>query len=170
MEGGITDPEKRMTKTIGWRIQGNLCVAKTGKFDSATRNAIHEAKLGGNQSSPNARPFTNIKNEIVNSLEADKFYRAKGCSLDPSGVNRGYRTAFEKFAFPSGAAVVSLQVLLEACDSNLTEHNGTFDGPTRTAIKVAKGKLSAARKSGLTDLKTDTLNASSYNAISRTCR
>ncbi|MGT2438303.1 hypothetical protein ACU4GH_23790 [Bradyrhizobium betae] len=171
MAGGITTTEQNMPKSIGESIQSNLCVAPSATFDGVTRDAIQQAKLGANQSGPGERPFDNTRNQIASPTEAQAFRGARPCSLDMSGVDRGYRTAFEKFTFAGEPGVVSLQQLLALCDPNLKDKfSGKFDPLTRAAIKVAKTKLTAARKAGLPDPDTDTLNDKSYNAISLTCR
>ena len=171
MDGGLTDTERRTPLSIGQSIQANLCVPQlTARFDPIMRGAIQQAKLGGNQSGPSAQPFNNTRDQIVSAPELQIFLGARPCSSDKIGIERGYRTAFEKFAFPEEAAVTTLQNLLALCDPNLKVITGKFDEPTRTAIKVAKGKVNATRRAGLTDLDTETLNDKSYNAISRTCR
>jgi hypothetical protein len=171
MTEGVTDTERNMPKSIGGSIQSNLCVTPSTSFDDATRDAIQQAKLGANQSGPAERPFNNTKNQIASAAEAQIFRGSRPCNLDMSGVDRGYRTAFEKFTFAGEAGVASLQQLLALCDPNLKDKfTGKFDGLTRAAIKVAKTKVNPTRKAGLTDLDTDTLNDKSYNAISLTCR
>jgi hypothetical protein len=171
MADGVTDSERNMPKSVGRSIQSNLCVAPSASFDDATRDAIQQAKVGANESGPGERLFKNTKNQIASAAEAQIFFGSRPCNLDTSGVDRGYHTAFEKFTFAGEAGVVSLQQLLALCDPNLKDKfSGKFDAPTRAAIKVAKTKLSQARKNGLTDFDTDTLNDKSYNAISLTCR
>jgi hypothetical protein len=170
MTDGVTDFERNMRRSVGEDIQSNLCVPRSASFDDVTRDAIQQAKMGANQSGPGERPFDNIKNQIASRLEAQKLRSARTCSLDMSGVDRGYRTAFEKFTFPSEAGVVSLQKLLAFCDPNLKDKfSGKFDPLTRAAIAVAKTKLSQAAKAKLTDLNEDTLNDKSYNEISLKC-
>jgi hypothetical protein len=167
---GRTDTERNTTTSIGQSIQSNLCVAPSTSFET-TRDAIEQAKLGANQSGPGKRPFDNTENQIVSAAEAQIFRGSRPCNLDMSGVDRGYHTAFEKFAFANEAGVVSLQQILAVCDPNLKDKfSGRFDEPTRTAITVAKNKVKQAKKFGLTDPDTDTLNDKSYNAISRTCK
>jgi hypothetical protein len=168
MTGGSTDSERDMPKSRGESIQANLCVVPNAAFDPATREAIRQAKVGGNQSSATAAPFANNKNQIMSSVEAQIFLGSRPCSFDMSGTDRGYQTAFEKFRFADDGGVRSLQRVLAACDATLKE-SGRFDGFTRTAIKVAKSKLSPARKADLTDLETDTLNDRSFRAVSLTC-
>jgi hypothetical protein len=171
MTGGVTEAEQNMPKSIGASIQSNLCVTPSISFDDATRDAIQQAKLGGNQSGPGERPFNNTKSQITGPVEAQIFRASRPCSIDMSGVVRGYRTAFEKFTFAGEAGVVSLQQALALCDPNLKDKfSGKFDPLTRAAIKVAKTKINPTRKAGLTDPDTDTLNDKSYNAISLTCR
>jgi hypothetical protein len=168
---GVTDVERRIPVSVGQSIQANLCVQRSKSFDGPTRDAIQQAKRGANQSGPSERPFTNTKNEIVSAAEAQFFQRSRPCAVDTSGVDRGYMTAFEKYTFAGDAGVVSLQQLLVFCDPDLKDKfTGKFDGPTRAAIKVAKSKINATRRAGLTDLSTDTLNDTSYDAILRTCR
>jgi hypothetical protein len=169
--GGQNAIEKKLPMSTFRNIQANLCVAKTGTFDDATRNALRQAKLGDTQSGPNAMTFDNTDKQIASAVEAEVFVRKKPCSIDETGADRGYKTAFEKFAFPEEGGITSLQTMLAKCDPTLADKfSGKFDPPTRAAIKVAKSKLSPGRRNGLTDLDTDTLNDSSYNAISRTCR
>lgn len=171
MMEGLTDSERKMSKSVGRSIQSNLCVAPSTSFDDATRDAIQQAKVGANQSGPSERPFNNTRNQIASAAEAQIFFRSRPCNLDMSGVDRGYRTAFEKFTFAGEAGVASLQQLLALCDPNLRDKfTGKFDPLTRAAIKVAKTKVNPARRTGLTDPDTDTLNDKSYNAISLTCR
>jgi hypothetical protein len=171
MEGALTDSERGMPRSVGESIQANLCVVQTATFDPATRIAIQQAKVGANQSGPSERLFKNTKNQIASAAEAQIFLGSRPCNLDMSGVDRGYHTAFEKFTFAGEAGVVSLQQLLALCDPNLKDRfTGKIDVLTRAAIKLAKTKVSPARKTGLTDLDTDTLNDQSYNAISLTCR
>lgn len=169
---GKTGTEQNIPRSVGQSIQSNLCVARSTSFnDDATRNAIQQAKLGANQSGPSEPLFNNTSNLIANASEAQIFRAARPCNLDISGVDRGYRTAFEKFTFAGEAGVASLQQLLALCDPNLKDKfTGKFDVLTRAAIKVAKTKLNPARRAGLIDLDTDTLNDKSYNAISLTCR
>jgi hypothetical protein len=170
MADGVTDFERTMRRSVGEDIQSNLCVPRSASFDGVTRDAIQQAKIGANQSGPGERPFTNTKNQITSRLEASTFRSARPCSLDMTGVDRGYRTAFEKFTFPSEAGVVSLQKLLALCDPNLKDKfSGKFDPPTRSAIAVAKTKLSQAARAKLTDPNADTLNDKSYNEISLKC-
>lgn len=171
MAEGVTDTERSMPKSVGRSIQSNLCVAPSASFDDATRNAIQQAKVGANESGPAERPFKNTKGQIASAAETQIFFSSRPCNIDMSGVDRGYHTSFEKFAFAGEAGVVSLQQLLALCDPNLKDKfTGKFDSLTRAAIKVAKTKVSAAKKAGLTDPDTDTLNDKSYNAISLTCR
>jgi hypothetical protein len=171
MAEGVTDSERNMSRSVGQSIQSNLCVTRSTSFDDATRDAIQQAKVGANESGPGERPFRNIKNQIASAAEAQIFFNSRPCNLDMSGVDRGYLTAFEKFTFAGEAGVVSLQQLLAVCDPNLKDKfTGKFDALTRAAIKVAKTKLGQARKNGLTDPDTDTLNDKSYNVISLTCR
>jgi hypothetical protein len=158
---GDTDTERKMPISRGQSIQANLCVATPStSFDNATREAIRQAKVGANQSGPGERPFKITSNRIENAAEAEFFLRSRDCSLDTSGVDRGYRTPFEKYTFAGEAGVVSLQKLLARCDPRLKDmFSGKFDEPTRAAIKVAKTKMKI-------DPNTDTLNDTSYNAIS----
>lgn len=170
MAGGVTEQERRMSKSAGAAIQANLCVPLTGTFNSATRAAIRQAKWGANQSSASAMPFSNVQDQIMSAGEAQIFLASGSCRLDASRTDRGYRSAFEKFAFRDEAGVKSLQSLLAVCDPDLRgKLSGSFDAATRTAIKTAKVKLSAARRAELTDLNTDTLTDKSYEAIARTC-
>jgi hypothetical protein len=169
---GKTDTERKMPKSIGQSIQSNLCVTPSTSFDDgATRDAIEQAKLGANQSGPAQPLFSNTKNQILSAAEAQIFRSSRLCNLDMSGVDRGYRTAFEKFTFAGEAGVVSLQQILALCAPNLKDKfSGKFDELTRTAITIAKNKVKQAKRFVLTDLDTDTLNDKSYNAISLTCR
>ncbi|MGY4511590.1 hypothetical protein [Bradyrhizobium sp. USDA 3650] len=167
---GKTKAEQSVPISIGQGIQSNLCVARSTSFeDQATRDAIEQAKLGANQSGPGPRPFGNTTNQIMNAKEAQIFSNSRVCNLDMSGVDRGYRTAFEKFTFANEAAVVSLQQILAVCDPRLKDHfSGKFDQTTRDAITVAKAKVKQEKRFALTDADTDNLNDKSYNAISRT--
>jgi hypothetical protein len=169
--GSKNPTEKGIPMADFMDIQRNLCVKPTGEFDTATRNAILQAKRGDPQSNPNATQFGNTENQIASAAETLIFLKARPCRLDKIGADRGYQTAFEKFAFPEEAAITSLQILLAKCYPTLEgQRSGKFDALTRAAIKAAKGKLSPGRRSGLTDLDTDTLNDGSYNAISLTCK
>jgi len=163
MEDGRNAVEQAITRSTGQSIQSNLCVAPlTPRFDPATREAIRQAKVGGNQSGPNARPFNNTRDGIESRSETQIFLGSRPCSSDMSGIDRGYRTAFEKFAFANEAAVKDLQNRLALCNPNLNA-TGRFDDSTRAAIKNA-------RKGAGLDPAIDTLNDQSYNTISRTCR
>jgi hypothetical protein len=169
--GGQNAIEKKLPMPTFRNIQANLCVAKTGTFDDATRNALQQAKLGDTQSGQNAPQFDNTEKQIASATESLLFLRARPCSIDKSGADRGYQTAFEKFAFPEEGGITSLQILLARCDSALRDKfSGKFDAPTRASIKVAKSKLSSEKRKNLTDLDTETLNNGSYNAISLTCK
>jgi hypothetical protein len=171
MSGGETNSERNMPRSIGLSIQEHVCARPTGSFDTQTRNAIQQAKLGGNQSGPTAMPFGNTSSQIASAGEVQIFLGARPCAIDMTGADRGYRTAFEKFAFPSEGGVTSVQIILARCDPALKDKfTGKFDELTRAAITVAKSKIPQARRAGLTDLNTDTLNDKSYNAIERTCR
>jgi hypothetical protein len=169
--GGLTQTERNMFKKDIISIQVNLCVVRTGEFDAATRAAIQQAKLGGNRSSISVVLFGNSTDQIVSAAEVQIFLGSEACNVDRSGTDRGYRTAFEKFAFPDEAGIRALQSFLAFCDPNLAgKRTGKFDELTRSAIQIAKVKLSGALKSNLTDPETDTLNAESYDSIARTCR
>ena len=168
---GQTKIEQNMPISDGQDIQRNLCVTTPSKnFDDPkipVRDAIEQAKLGAKQSGPDNSLFANTTNRIESALEAQTFLRAKDCSLDVSGTDRGYRTAFEKFTFANAAAVMSLQETL--CVPKINgKLSGIFDGPTRAAITTAKAKVKLEKKFPITDADTNTLNDRSYNAISRT--
>ena len=171
MANGVTDSERAMSKSTGASIQKNLCVKSTGDFDDgATRSAIKEAKLGALQSGASAAAFNNIENQIVSAAETQIFSGAQQSCFDDTPKGPVKRSTFEKFAFVDEPAVKSLQVALGFCDPNLKgRETGKFDPPTRAAIKVAKVRANA-RRPGLTDLDTDTLNARSYDAILRECK
>jgi hypothetical protein len=165
---GKNDTERGIPRLTFMDIQRSLCVAPTGKFDEATRNAIQQAKLGNSQSGPNPTKFDNIRNQIESAAELAIFLKEKPCRIDESGVDRGYQTAFEKFAFPMEGGIVSLQILLASCDPRLKDkYSGKFDDRTRAAIPEAKKE--AKKKGRLTDA-TNTLNDRSYNVISLSCR
>lgn len=167
----LTDSERNMPRTMGQSIQANLCVPPSAAFDKATRDAIQQAKIGANQSGPSARPFRNTRNEIASAGEAQIFLGSRPCSVDMSGTDRGYQTAFEKFTFADDGGVRSLQVSLSLCDPALKDKiSGKFDLATRAAIRTAKGRLSQTMRDRLTDLSTETLNDKSYDAILRTCK
>jgi hypothetical protein len=169
--GGRTKTEQKILTGTLKDIQGSLCVTQTGRFDdNATRIAIRQAKLGNKLSGPNASIFNDTDNQINNSRDLSFFNRQKSCRLDKSGEDRGYRTAFEKFAFPSDDHIRSLQISLASsrCDPTLKE-SGKFDKETRAAIGVAKSKLKKDTKDALTDLNTETLNDKSYIAILSFC-
>jgi hypothetical protein len=169
MSNGSTGSERNMPKSIGQSIQANLCVTPSATFDASTREAIRQAKVGGNQSGASSKPFTNTKAEIVSSGEAQIFLGSRPCSFDMSVTDRGYRTAFEKFRFADEAAVKSLQRILARCDKNLTVLSGKFDDPTRSAVKIAKDKLGQAKKAELPDADSDTLSDKSFLAVSLQC-
>ena len=171
MANPATDVERNMPRSIGQSIQANLCVSPSTSFDADTREAIRQAKVGANQSGPSVRPFSNTRNEIASRGETQIFLGSRPCSIDMSGTDRGYQTAFEKFTFADEGGVKSLQVALARCDPALNDKiSGKFDLLTRAAIRAAKSKVSQGLRAGLTDPDTETLNDKSYNAILRTCR
>ncbi|MCA1526536.1 hypothetical protein [Bradyrhizobium yuanmingense] len=162
-----SDSEGTMSQSTGKSIQRNLCVPETGSFDAATRTAIQQAKIGANQSGPFATQFGNTDGQIVSATEAQFLVGSRPCKFDRKDVDRGYRTAFEKFVFPDEDGIKSFQIQLAKCDPNLKDKaSGIFDPLTRAAIKIAKSKI----KPDLADAKTDTLDDKSYNAVTRTCR
>jgi hypothetical protein len=165
MTGG-SEFENSIPQSMGKVIQANLCVqpVKTS-FDTPLRDAIQQAKLGGNQSGPSAMPFSNIKSEIVSRAEVQTLIGAGPCNVDKAGTDRGYRTAFEKFAFPEANAITSLQRALIKCSPKLAE-SGLFDPDTRGAIKVAKAKTNLAEP----EKSSDTLNSGSFDAVSKAIR
>ncbi|MFB6461111.1 hypothetical protein [Bradyrhizobium tunisiense] len=170
MGGGETDSERNTPKVVGQTIQANLCVPTSATFDPTTREAIRQAKVGGNSSGPNARPFVNLKNQIMSAAEVQIFLGARPCGIDLNGIDRGYQTAFEKFRFADENGVKILQGILALCDPTLKDKaSGKFDVATRAAIKVAKSKMSEARKAETADRDTDTLTDKSFRNISLTC-
>jgi hypothetical protein len=167
-EARLTESERNMTSAMVASIQESLCVVKSGILDASTREAIRQAKIGGNLSGPSARPFTNTSGQITNMREIQIFLVSSRCNTDPKGTDRGYQTAFEKFAFADENAVKSLQQTLGICDPNLKgKETGIFDNATRAAIKRAKGK--GVRLGMLSDPDPDTLTDKSYEFIARTC-
>jgi hypothetical protein len=170
MTGGETDSERGTPKSAGQSIQANLCVPIGAAFDAITREAIRQAKVGGNNSSANAKPFTNVKNQITSAAEVQIFLGARPCSVDMSGTDRGYRTAFEKFRFADENGVKILQGILAICDPTFRDKaSGKFDAATRAAIKIAKSKMSEARKAEIADRDTETLTDKSFRNVSLTC-
>lgn len=168
MTGGETDSERGTPKSVGQSIQANLCVPTSATFDAITREAIRQAKIGGNSSALNAKPFANLKNQIMSPAEVQIFLGARPCSIDLNGTDRGYQTAFEKFRFADENAVKILQGILTICDPTL-KASGKFDPATRAAIKLAKSKMSEARKAEIADRDTETLTDKSFRNISLTC-
>lgn len=170
MAGAETDSERGTTKSVGQSIQANLCVPTTARFDATTREAIRQAKVGGNSSGLNAKPFNNLKNQIMSPAEVQIFLGARPCSIDQNGTDRGYQTAFEKFRFADENGVRILQGILSICDPTFKDKaSGKFDPATRAAIKVAKSKMSEARKAEIADRDTETLSDKSFRNISLTC-
>ncbi|AMA60142.1 hypothetical protein [Bradyrhizobium sp. CCGE-LA001] len=166
----LTPIERRMPATVIRSIQQNLCVPPSGAFDPQTREAIQQAKFGAVRSGAATAPFDNVEDRIVNTVEAQLLSNSKACNLDSEGVDRGYRTAFEKFAFADISRLKLLQSVLAVCDPNLKgRESGVFDAATRNAIRLAKSKLSAARSSQLADLNSDDLSYKSYRAIALAC-
>jgi hypothetical protein len=168
MSGGSTEVERNIAQSTGKVIQANLCVPVTGTFDTPTRDAIKEAKSGANQSTPGPTPFKNTQNEILSARETQIFFGAGPCSVDNTNTKRNYQTAFEKFALPQAASIISLQEQLAKCDPRLNNTSGIFDQPTRDAIKVAKGKA-ANSNFKVTNPQSDSLDSITYNSITRAC-
>ena len=170
INGGITAAELKLPRVVGQAIQANLCVPATGEFDDETRQAIRQAKLGGNGSRDGT--FTNTKNELSTPREVEIFAAARACNVDTSGKDRGYAVAYEKFRFPDDPGVKQLQRRLMKCDATVKE-TGVFDTDTRNGIKTAKALVKADPIVGanLTDaeVSTNTLNNRTYLAIVRKC-
>jgi hypothetical protein len=130
-------------------IQGNLCVVKTGRFDSDTREAIRQAKIGAIGSAKTTQPFNNSGNEIKSNTEV-QILRDAGtgkCSQDSSGMERGYLTAFERFRFPNQAEIRILRDELNRCDPTL---NLKDDVTSLSQLRAAIGKVIPNSK-GLND-------------------
>jgi hypothetical protein len=161
---GATDAEKGIPQSIGERIQKNLCIVSPTTSFAQARDAIQQAKKGANRS---RHPlFTNTDSKILNAAEVQLLLNATSPSCP---ADDGPQTPFEKFSFPDRAAVEAFQRNLKACDARL-EVSGNFDPATRDAILVAKGKIDATKRVGLTDLATKTLRADSFFAIQAACR
>jgi hypothetical protein len=160
-----SDRDVAIPKHLFTTIQANLCVAQTGTLDPATSAAIRQAKIGARavaQASSTA-PFDNIDAEIKTDVEAQKFLDARSCSMDFTGAERGYRTAFEKFRFPGPVAIKGLGRLLNACGHRL-EESETFTPALRSAIAAVKAKAPNG-SSG----ESDTLDDASYAFMRRNC-
>ena len=52
----------------------------------------------------------------MSGMEAQLLLNSGACNVDAEREDRGYRTAFEKFAFANVYSVMSLQMLLAYCD------------------------------------------------------
>jgi hypothetical protein len=165
--------EDRMPQGQLGIIQENLCVAATLRFDSDTRTAIQQAKIGARQSGQAVAaepPFNNIASEIKSRSEVQTFLDARSCRKDSSGADRAYITAFEKFRFANRAAINDLQRLLNTCDRSLSvKDSESFDRPTRAAILAVKTKAPNAEKAKFADLNSGTLDDKSYEYINKTC-
>jgi hypothetical protein len=148
-------------------IQNNVCVPQTGRLDSATREAIRQAKMAARESAQASAtmPFDNIDGEIKSHVEAQIFVDARSCSTDSTGVERGYRSAFEKFRFSGPVAINGLRRLLSACGQRL-ENADTFDAPIRAAIAAVVAK---APTTNVADADPSVLNDKSYAFIRREC-
>ncbi|MBR1171824.1 hypothetical protein [Bradyrhizobium liaoningense] len=171
MSGGKNPFEQNMVVPIGQEIQSNLCVSKSKSFDDPTRAAIRQAKLGSAQSGPGERLFDNTDNQINSQLEATAIRLAGDCTLDKTGTDRGYSNAFEKFAFPTGAGIVSLQKLLAPCafPDLKDKFSGKIDVLTRSAIQAAKKKAIPALSATPIEAIPNTLDNNSYKEILTKC-
>jgi hypothetical protein len=163
--GGETEAERNLPTKAIRSIQENLCVQPSGIMDSPTRDAIRQAKLGSAISRGTApRRFSNIERKIVSSVELQMFLDSGSCNNDEEGVDRGYRTAFEKFAFADESRLKDLHVTLAKCDSRLAGISaGKFDSGTRNAIRLVK------RRAGLPDPDTSTLDGESWKLVQAIC-
>jgi hypothetical protein len=126
-------------------IQGNLCASRTGRFDNETREAIRQAKAGGQQSAETTQPFTNLAGEIKSQAEVG-ILRGAGmgnCSQDRQGAERGYLTAFERFRFPDAAAIKILRDQLNNCDPSLKLKD---DVTSLTPLRAAIAKVNSNSK------------------------
>lgn len=171
MSGGKNSFEQNMLVSIGGEIQSNLCVSQSTSFDDKTRAAIKQAKLGSAQSGPGERLFDNTDNQINSQLEATAIRLAGDCTLDKTGTDRGYSNAFEKFAFPTGAGIVSLQKLLAPCafPDLKDKFSGKIDPLTRSAIQAAKKKAIPALSATPIEAIPNTLDSNSYKEILAKC-
>src|SRR5262249_31389659 len=133
----------------------NLCVNPTGHFDSQTREAIRQAKLGAIQ---RGAPISDTSDDKINhAKELEQFRVSKPCSQDFKGVERGYKTAFEKFRFPFADGITTPRRQLSGCGLIDTKTE-SFDEPMRAFIKKkAQGQ------------KSSELYYDSYNYISKNC-
>ncbi len=135
-------------------LQRKLCVAPSGKFDSATRQAIEQAQSGLGSGTANGK----IQSESLLSLVGNT---PEGCSaLAPR-----YANAFEKFHFISDQDGLSadkikqFQAALDACVPRVEAKkaaqfpnrpqggsfaSGVLDNPTRDAIIFVLPALGAA--------------------------
>jgi hypothetical protein len=165
--GAQNDLERRIPKDTLEGIQANLCVEPTRRFDKQTREAIRQAKIAAGQSQQGSL-FTNRENQIKSRNEVQVLLGAKNCSKDPSGVERAYLTAFEKFRFPGPNALSILRRQLKGCGYNLSDSE-SFDEPTRTAIATVKTRASNTEKATFGDPNSGTLNDKSYDYIKRVC-
>jgi hypothetical protein len=165
--------ERSLSRDQLQTIQANLCVVPTGNFDNDTRGAIQQAKIGAVQSRravSASAPFNNTEDEIKSPIEAQIFLDVRSCSKDPSGAERAYLTAFEKFRFPDQVAINALQSQLNACDRNLNlKASESFDQPTRTAIAYFKAQAPNTERAKFGDPSSGKLDDKSYGYITRTC-
>ncbi len=170
--GGKNDIELSMPRLQLQKIQAHLCVKQTGIFDSDTRDAIRQAKIGAVQSQElgHAPLFTNTDPDITSRLEAQIFADTTSCSRDSAGVSRGYLSAFEKFRFADAKAIIDLRhsLNLPSCKFALPD-NGSFDSQMRKAIATVKGRASGAAQTTFGNLSAGALNDASYAFVLNQC-
>jgi peptidoglycan hydrolase-like protein with peptidoglycan-binding domain len=131
VEQQISNPrspaEQALSRGQGGLIQEALCVRPDGDFGTGTREAIvlyRRARDGLEAGDPRLRqPLS--QQEIVTLLGAGP------CPSAP-----GYRTAYERFAFPTEDAIRALQTqLAEVPEAPALQVTGRFDDATRAAVR-----------------------------------
>lgn len=139
---GAQGDELALPREQGRIIQSALCVTPDGAFGQNTRDAIalyRRARSGLSADDPTLRqPLT--QREIVELLGAGS------CESE-----RGYRTAYERFAFPTEEGVRALQTLIdERLAGPALQATGRFDDATRTAIRELQQEFGLAETGTLT--------------------
>jgi hypothetical protein len=142
----LTKDEKAMAGTgTPEIIQMAICVLPAdGVFGKATRTAIVQAKQGLNFRQPGFVDNT----DTLDTAMIDFFSKQSSC------VNheRGYLSAFEKFAYPTKNDISGFQGSLKGCDVALGKKTnpayvsniqitGSFDQQTRKAIETIRSSL-----------------------------
>jgi hypothetical protein len=131
--GGQNEAERKLLRPLGKYIQSVLCLTpeqQTGDFgQQATRDAIQSWRSAIIPNPPTG-PLSQREIQILESVTE---------SCDPQ-----YKSAYERFAYPTRDRIISLQKSLAAALSNNVppitvpsfEESGKLDGPTRDAIRA----------------------------------